>query len=347
MIDAGLSKLLLMGLPFAFVVSLALTRILLRYLVSLQILDKPNHRSMHAIATPRGGGLAFVLPVILFAVLIAIWFNEMSLIVLVLCLSVWGLLGFWDDIKTLSPKLRFFLQLLLSLLMVWGLGAISDISFSSTLTVSLLAPLAWLITVLGVVWFVNLYNFMDGMDGLATSQAIVALVTLAAWFYADSQPILAYVCLLCAASCAGFLVFNWSPAKIFMGDIGSLALGAFFAYTILRGVNENEFSVLSFVLLFWVFICDTSVTLIRRIFKGEKVWQAHRQHYYQRLAATGMAHDKVVVLHLLFMIISSLLASISVQYPDRIVPMLALSVTASVCLFGLVTFCEKRKNSKL
>jgi Fuc2NAc and GlcNAc transferase len=301
---------------------------------------------MHTQATPRGGGLAFVTPIILAVLVCAILFNEVLIGMLAFCLFAWGTLGLWDDRSNLSPKFRFVFQFVFAVVTVIAFKPVMSLWFTSSFGLELMVPIAIVVSTIGVMWFVNLYNFMDGIDGLAVSQAIVAMITLAVWFYADAQMLLCAICLLFAGACAGFLVFNWSPAKIFMGDVGSLSLGGFFACLILFGVSHSGIPVLSFVLLFWVFIFDSGVTLVRRLIQKKKVWQAHREHYYQRLAGAGMAHDKVVVLHLLFMIFSSLLASISVQYRDLVVPMLGVSVLTSFVLVGLVLRIEKTNSAQ-
>jgi len=156
------------------------------------------------------------------------------------------------------------------------------------------------------------------MDGLAASQTIIAAITLAFWFYLVGAQLLGLSCLLLAAASYGFLLWNWSPAKIFMGDVGSIVIGAWFAILAVIGVNYYDMPILSFIMLLAVFIGDASVTLLRRMIGREAFWLPHRTHHYQRLATVGYSHEKIVFSMLCFMLLCSILASISLQYRDII-----------------------------
>jgi len=340
--DSIFEALISFGLPLAFICSWLLSKWLIGYLNSKLLLDQPNHRSMHKTPTPRGGGLAFLVVVPVFGAFSSLMFLDIIGIVLIVTMLLWGTLGFCDDKLDLSPRVRFVIQIALAAIAIMLFGPVSQISYSDLGVISLIMPIAMVLSLLGYVWFVNLYNFMDGMDGLAAVQTIVAAITLAFWMHGANDLSVSFICLLLATACLGFLVFNWSPAKIFMGDVGSLSLGAVFAALFLYGVNNADTPILSFVLLFWVFIYDSGVTLLLRIKNREKVWQAHSQHHYQRLAKAGIAHDKVVILHLLLMIISSLLASISVQYPQLLIALLIISCVMSAGLTAFVRHVENK-----
>ena len=143
------------------------------------------------------------------------------------------------------------------------------------------------------VWMINLYNFMDGMDGFAGGMAVIGFATLAWLGRADES--FASVCLIVAAASAGFLVHNFPPAKIFMGDTGSTALGFLAAACSLWGSKSGLFPFWVAILVFSPFIADATVTLLRRLLRGEKIWEAHRTHYYQRLVLLGWGHRRTVL----------------------------------------------------
>ena len=139
----------------------------------------------------------------------------------------------------------------------------------------------------------NLFNFMDGIDGLVGTQSTIAAIVLAYWFYQTGAPGLAALNLALAGALVGFSVLNWRPARVFLGDIGSLSLGIYFAVMGVIGWTEYHLAVDAFVLLYGVMLCDSSVTLAVRILRGERWWEAHSSHYYQRLVSVGYNHAQV------------------------------------------------------
>jgi UDP-N-acetylmuramyl pentapeptide phosphotransferase/UDP-N-acetylglucosamine-1-phosphate transferase len=153
--------------------------------------------------------------------------------------------------------------------------------------------LAILLTLLFTVWMINLYNFMDGMDGFAGGMALIGFSTLAWLGRADES--FASICLIVAAASAGYLVHNFPPAKIFMGDTGSTSLGFLAAACSLWGSKSGLFPFWVAILVFSPFIADATVTLLRRVLNGEKFWEAHRTHYYQRLVLLGWGHRRTVL----------------------------------------------------
>lgn len=295
------------------VVSWLSVRWIITYLTRREMLDTPNNRTLHTGSVPRGGGLVIAVLLVIGCLLMA--FFSASVVfysTLALLMAVWAGLGWYDDQHDLTPQLRFPIQLLLAIATVAALGWVNTI---------LSIQLGWLgpvLTVIGILWMANLYNFMDGMDGLAASQAIVGSVTLSFWFVRVGNTGLATVCVVVAAACYGFLLWNWRPAKVFMGDVGSITLGAFFATMIVLATNRHDFPILSVLILFSVFIADASLTLLRRAWHREKIWLPHRTHYYQRLANIGVSHQLIVCAAILLMLICSLLATISVLYRDMI-----------------------------
>jgi len=288
------------------------------YLQRRKIVDKVNERSLHEGSVPRGGGLVIV-GLLLLCLISLSAFTERYAILAGLggVIIAWGSLSWRDDIKPLSERYRLGFHLLFTVAIILLFGHISTIQISASKSLWL-AEAGYVVTFIGVIWFANLYNFMDGLDGHAASQTVVASISLAFWFWQLGDTLLTFICLSLAAISYGFLLQNFRPAKIFMGDVGSITLGAFFATLIVYGTVNYQLPVISFVLLFGVFVFDASVTILLRIKRGEKFWQAHRKHYYQRLALAGMGHTRILILQTVLMLFCSLIASISVLYHDRI-----------------------------
>ena len=245
------------------------------------LLAMPNDRSLHFQATPQTGGLA---------ILIALVITNWLMIILYGTVQSWvwiasgaGLIAgiaLLDDALEIAPIWRLIVQFLAAFFVI-SIGNIQ------------LDFIPVLIQIFFVVWMVNLYNFMDGMDGFAGGMAIFGFGTLA--ILSIDQPLLMGLNALIAASCAGFLVFNFPPAKIFMGDTGATVLGFLAATLILLGGKLQLFPFWLGLLAFSPFIVDSTVVLFKRLIKKEKIWQAHRTHYYQRLAQLkGWGHKKTV-----------------------------------------------------
>lgn len=245
-------------------------------------LDQPNDRSLHTNVTPRTGGLAIVIAVAVGWLAFGKFYSWMLPAFVLLCMSL------VDDIRGLSVKLRLAAQLLVSL---WAVT-------------NLFADLQWwylLVAVLAVTWMMNLYNFMDGSDGLAGGMAMFGFTSyaLAAYFAGDMT--LTVVSGVIASACLAFLLFNYHPASIFMGDAGSIPLG-FLAGTVgLYGWHMGLWPIWLPILVFSPFILDASLTLCRRLLARERVWQAHKTHYYQRLVRMGWGHGKTAQAEYLLM----------------------------------------------
>jgi Fuc2NAc and GlcNAc transferase len=299
---------------FLFIVSLsslALVAVLsagvIRYGPRFGLLDTPVARSAHVAPKPLGGGAALAAPYFL----CVIWFvasaaiSESALAYLG-CLFI-VVLGFSDDRWQLSSKVRLPVQFIVSVAAVRAIGVDSvDFGFfslSESLTLSLLA-------VLSLVWLCNLTNFMDGIDGIAASQllvtslsCVVLLVGLegelegvldAAAGESGEHDVVLTLSVVLAASAAGFLLWNWSPASLFMGDAGSGFIGFALGLLALESLVTQRMSVWSWVLLLGVFIADTAVTLLVRIIRGERWYEGHSQHAYQILSRRLNSHPRVV-----------------------------------------------------
>lgn len=263
-------------------------------------IDVPNHRSMHSKATPSSAGICIVF---IFLAYLIIFFQALptqteltySVYAFISNIFVLACIGLLDDKDLISIKSRLFVFMLLAGVSVWLLKPITTIHLMNSLTINLPIWLGVILSIIGILWLINLFNFMDGMDGLAAMQTIIAATTLAYWFFEGGDHLMFYACVALVGSTLGFLIWNWSPAKIFMGDVGSLALGGFFSLAIIYCVNQYNIPIICSILLLGCFVFDTTYTLLRRLMSGERIYQAHRHHIYQRLAEQGIKHTTIVL----------------------------------------------------
>lgn len=266
------------------------TRALIPLLRRAAVLDRPNERSLHEAPTPRGGGIALIAAILLaWLALIAAGAVASLLFVVLFGAVLLAAISWIDDLRGLSPTPRLLAQLV-----AVGLG------MTALMPVGLVFH-GWLTTGLDVaavgllwLWFVNLFNFMDGIDGLAGSEAAAVAIGLVlfAGFGAGRDPGLAALAATTAAAALGFLVWNWAPARIFLGDVGSVPLGYLLGFLLLA-VAARGFWKIALILPLY-FLADATLTLVRRLARGERVWQAHRQHFYQRAVQRGLGHGTVV-----------------------------------------------------
>jgi Fuc2NAc and GlcNAc transferase len=282
------------ALLVAFVTSMAVVRLVERWARELELIDRPNARSSHVEPRPRGGGLGIVAGVIAAVVVLAAWRAEPSapvFVVLAGALLV-AASGLWDDVRGLGIGPRLVVQTAAAVWVVAMCGGIERLPLPgpADLSLGVVAGIA-----LAVVWIVavtNFFNFMDGADGLAAGQAVVTLAALAAVFWPASASLVA---LASAAATAAFLLRNWAPARIFMGDVGSAFLGFLLAalpFAAPRGARPDVLFVVGISLSLFLF--DPVVTLIARTRRGEPIGVAHRDHVYQRLIVPGRPHGRVV-----------------------------------------------------
>jgi UDP-N-acetylmuramyl pentapeptide phosphotransferase/UDP-N-acetylglucosamine-1-phosphate transferase len=309
----------------SFALSWALTGRVLAWLRHRAILDQPNERSSHSVPTPRGGGWGIMLTVLpVWAVIGVLVAPETRFWIVPAALALLMAVSWADDRRGLGAAPRFLIQIAA---VAAGLFALPDGAgvFQGLLPLWLdrvLAALAW-------VWFVNLFNFMDGIDGIAGGEAASAGAGLAliGWLagYPAAEPLLA---LAVAGAACGFLVWNWHPARLFMGDVGSVPLGYVLGFLLLSLATRGAWAAA--VLLPAYFLADATLTLLRRGLRGERVWRAHREHFYQRATQNGRRHDKVVRAVL---IANAVLIALSAGSLER--PWLALASGAVVTVFLL------------
>ena len=283
-------------LLISFFISLIALLLILNTRIAKVALDTPNQRSLHTKLTPRTGGLA-----IMAGVLISWLFMPINFYWVLFPLSLM-LISLMDDIVHLSVKWRLLMQLLAS----------------AAFILLMLPPQGWWIVAvltLLITWMTNLYNFMDGSDGLAGGMGLFGFATYAIAAFVMGDMNLAMMNAAVSSACLAFLFFNFNPAKIFMGDSGSIPLGflagSIGAYGYFNGLWPMWFPVL----VFSPFIIDATVTLLKRQLAGEKVWQAHRSHYYQHLVQLGWGHRNTALAEYMLMISVSASAILLLNKP--------------------------------
>jgi UDP-N-acetylmuramyl pentapeptide phosphotransferase/UDP-N-acetylglucosamine-1-phosphate transferase len=259
---------------------------------ALGVVDRPNSRSSHTKVTPRGGGLAIVAVAVLAAAVAAVLYPSAAvrLAALVIPAVAIAAVSWIDDIRTLQNRVRFSVHLAAAVAAVVVLGPVRAVDLGSFGSLELGAA-GWPLTILWIVGLTNAFNFMDGIDGIAGITAAAAGGGLAAAAWLLGGPAVGAVALAFAGAALGFLSQNWPPARIFMGDVGSAFCGFVIAVLPLAMPPADVPRIVPVaVLAMWPFIFDTLFTLVRRLRRGENIFQAHRSHLYQRLVIAGWSH---------------------------------------------------------
>ena len=303
-IDSVLTALL--AVVATFVTAALLTGWARRYAIKKSLLDIPNDRSSHRVPTVRGGGISIVVCTLLGG--LALWgFGLLSASFVMAWLG--GLLVAWigwrDDHAHVSPGWRALCHFVAATWAVAWLGGMPTLVVGE-----MTIDWGWagsLLSIIAIVWLINLFNFMDGIDGIAGSEGVFVAVAGGIFLWLGGASGLALLSFLMAAACAGFLVWNWPPAKIFMGDVGSGVLGFFVALLALAGEKVAAVPAAIWIILCGVFVCDATFTLLRRVVNGEQWYSAHRSHAYQRMVQMGRSHLSVTV--------AILLSNIMVLFP--------------------------------
>jgi Fuc2NAc and GlcNAc transferase len=269
--------------------SALLTGWLKNYAIRNYVLDVPNERSLHNSPTPRGGGLAIII-FIFFAIAYSFYVKSITLNV-VLALAggvIVAATGLLDDHKNLSAKFRIIIYTIASIIALFFTN--SEYNLYEEFDSIYIKTAFYIITTISIVWLINLFNFMDGADGFAAIQAICASLFSGFLFWDANQETMALVSMCIFCSTCGFLYWNWPPAKIFMGDVGSCTLGFLFGVMAIIGYATNSISFFVWFILLSIFICDSTFTLLMRIAKKEKWYKAHKSHAYQKIVLSGVSH---------------------------------------------------------
>ena len=326
---------------FAYAIGLAVRR----HASTLGLIDVPNARSSHDTPTPRGGGLGIVGGTVGGALLLPLLHISMPLGTLVALVAgglVVAAVSLVDDVGGVPAPIRLLVHLGLGVGVVLLVGPVSSLDLGLLGTVSL----GWSAGPLSVVWIagiINAYNFMDGIDGLAAGQS---MATAGAWVIcglAVGRNDIAALGLLLAATSTGFLLHNWTPARLFMGDVGSSFLGYTLGLLTVIGAHEGPRLATAGVVFLWPFVFDTALTLARRAIRRENILAAHRSHFYQRLIATGWTHGRVLRLYL-GLAVSSAAVGVALAFDSRgSAAALALLLPASVATIWILVQRRERQ----
>jgi UDP-N-acetylmuramyl pentapeptide phosphotransferase/UDP-N-acetylglucosamine-1-phosphate transferase len=266
-----------------FVVTALLAWLLTRARGRWRVLDIPNERSLHTQPTPRTGGVAMLAGA--GTGMFTAWQQGYAIAdtAAVTAISLLALVSLIDDRHNLRAGVRLLVQAVVVAVLLYFYRP-PDISV-------MLLPVALVF----LVWMINLYNFMDGMDGFAGGMAVIGFGTYALLAWQTGHLELALGCAVIAATAAGFLLLNFPPARLFMGDSGSTVLGLLAGLVILQAQDEGILPLWLGILVFSPFIVDASITLIARILRGEHFWLPHKNHYYQRVVQLGWGHKRTVL----------------------------------------------------
>ena len=305
---------------FVFLASFFLTLLLIRLPGSFWPIDRPNRRSLHAVPVRRVGGIAILLAILLGVLGAYAAYGATAIRMAVLVPAGVGLIlvfavSFWDDFHGAPVSLRLGIQLLATVPLVLSGFVLRSLALPGVV-IALPGPVAIGLTVLWIVWMANLYNFMDGSDGLAAAMAAIGFGAFALIGFSQGHDRFGGAASLIAASALGFLALNLPPARVFMGDGGSVVIGYLVAAFALWADRRGIFPLWVGALVFSPFIADATLTLIARLIRGRSLAQAHRDHAYQRLVRAGWSKPRVLITSALYMVAAGLLGTLAALDPD-------------------------------
>ena len=312
----------------AAIVTFVLTHILLTSKAAHKIQDIPNERSLHSAPIPRIGGVALIIGVLSGW---AIMFRTLPWWI-VIPLFMLFLLSLLDDMRGLSVRYRLLVHICAAAMLVYGTGLFAQNMLSGVLLL------------LAVVWAINLYNFMDGSDGLAGGMALIGFGMYGIAALTGNYMPFAMLNFAIAAAALAFLYFNFFPARIFMGDAGSIPLGFLSAAMGVWGWQISLWPAWFPLMVFSPFVLDATVTLFKRGLRREKIWQAHREHYYQRVVQMGFGHRKTAIVEYALMLTVGASALIALKFPA--VSMAVLSIWCVLYIFIILLLDNLWKNKK-
>ena len=315
-----------------FILSFGLTYLVKNYAIKKSLVDIPNDRSSHTTPTPHGGGIAIVITWFIgLGYLYSVEQIEPDLFYALIVGAVIAVVSYLDDLYELKPRTRFVTQLLTAVGGLWFLGGLKMLDFGLFSIENQIITNA--IAVVAIIWFINLYNFLDGIDGYAGSEAIF-LGIAGYMLFGDAQ----FVVLV--ASVLGFLIWNWHKAKIFMGDVGSTLLGYNVAIFTIYYANKDPLNLWIWIILFGLFWFDATLTLYRRYKNKEQLSEAHNKHAYQRLTQSGWSHSKVVIYAMSANAVLFLFAWMAMENPSWELVLFGFSV---IFLYLVMRFVDMKK----
>jgi UDP-N-acetylmuramyl pentapeptide phosphotransferase/UDP-N-acetylglucosamine-1-phosphate transferase len=303
-----------------FLLTLGLVRALSGERLAALVLDIPNDRSLHDRPIPRTGGVGIML--VVGAVLQLLGAGPLHIVIPALLLA---LLFVVDDVRGLPVSARFAAQFIAAIAFALTSGA---------------HPVLLSILVLGIVWGANLYNFMDGSNGLAGGMAVIGFGAYALAAHFGDAADLALLAAVVAGAAAGFLVWNFDPARIFLGDAGSIPLGFLAGAIGVAGWQRGTWPFWLPLLVFSPFVMDATVTLFQRIVRGEKPWQAHRTHYYQRMIRSGWSHRRLALAAYAVMLAA---AASAVTHRTAEVPAVAMHLVLWAVAYAVIAVAIDRR----
>jgi len=314
--------------PFSPLVSALVTIALIAWLLKARDrspLDVPNERSLHVRPMPRSGGIAMMVGIFTgFGIL-------QTPLVVVLPAAVLVVISHIDDVRGLPILVRFGTHLAAAAAFTFGALPATTLPFL-------------LLIVLGILWLTNLYNFMDGSDGLAGGMTLLGFSFLAAGARMSGDDALLIDCAIVAAAGAAFLLFNFPPARLFMGDAGSVPIGFLAAALSFAGWRDGDWPFWFPVLVFAPFIADASLTLVKRMVAGERFWEAHNKHYYQRLVRLGWSHRSTALAEYALMLVCGATALWALRQPVYFQLAAGIGLIALCAALALWVDCAWRRS---
>ncbi|MCW1387323.1 glycosyltransferase family 4 protein [Acinetobacter baumannii] len=321
-----------------FILAFSFTYLMRAYALKKNIIDNPNERSSHSVPTPRGGGVAVVCSYLI-SLGFLIYTGQLDITIgftLIGAGSVVALLGFLDDHGHINSMLRLVIHFLIAIGAVFFLGGFSDVTlFNGSLHLGWVANI---IAVLFLVWLLNLYNFMDGINGIASVEAITTVLSLGFIYLALGTPLSSELLFILAACVLGFVLWNFPKARIFMGDAGSGFLGLILGILALISLKIDPALFCAWIICLGVFIVDATFTLIRRVINGHKMYDAHRSHAYQYASRKYNSHTTVTIgvllINVFWLLPIAYLASQKVMMPESLLLIAYIPLILLALFFG-------------
>lgn len=325
----------------SFIGTSLLTSLLVKVLPFFGLVDIPSQRRAHNKVTPRGGGLAIVIMVII-AVSVYEYFLATSLISttkILLILLVISMISFLDDLIHISIVIRFITHIICS-------AAVIILFLSPALLFHTELPpyLDFIVSVIGLTAFLNIYNFLDGIDGITCSESIHLSATILILCYLKSDIIIhanliIMLNVIMGGASIGFLLFNWHPAKIFLGDVGSISLGFLLGFSLLLISASSAHLFVASVIASLYYLADGGLTILIRLINKEKIWQPHLKHFFQKAVQKGMTHKQVVSRIILCNLLLMLLSITSLYYP-----VISIMLAILVVMITIVAFTKNKSD---